>query len=110
MVTEVVTKHPLGAVYVMMAVPEYTPATIPVPLPTVAVAEALQRPPDVGSASVVDAPWQTCVSPVMAEGSGSTVKGEDVIQPVGNVYVTISVPAVMPVTMPVVGPIPAIAA
>ena len=54
-------------------------------------------------------PSQTAVIPVMADGKGLTVNTVVVMQPVGNVYVIVTVPDSTPVTVPVDDPTVAIA-
>ena len=69
----------------MAAEPAEMPVTILVE-PTVAMVVLLliQEPPAVVSPSVVVAPVQTQVVPVIAAGSGLTVMVIVVLQPVGN--------------------------
>jgi hypothetical protein len=57
-------------------------------------------PPPVTSFNVADAPTQITDVPVIAAGVVLTVNGVVVKQPVGNVYVIVSVPAELPVTTP----------
>jgi hypothetical protein len=59
----------------MVAEPEATPVITPVDAPTVAteVLPLLQVPPDVASETVVVAPVQTVVVPVIADGAPLTV-------------------------------------
>ena len=66
----------------------------------------LQLPPGVASASVVVYPLHILGVPVIAE-SAFTVIGNVDPQPVGRVYVIITVPAAPPVTTPVDDPMDA---
>ena len=87
----------------IVGTPAATPVTTPVPLLTVAndVLLLLQVPSGVASLSAVVKPAHTLVVPVIAAGSGFTVTTLVMIQPVGKVYVTVAVPAVIPViTLP----------
>jgi hypothetical protein len=67
----------------MVAVPEATPPTIPVPDPTVAtdVLLLIQVPPDETSLNDIFDPTHTAVGPVMADGIGFTVTMAVVLQP-----------------------------
>jgi hypothetical protein len=85
--TEAVLKQPVFSVYVIIAVPCDTPVITPEEVPAVATAVLLldQVPPgDVSPSVIVDA-TQTVVAPVMALGSGFTVKVSVLAQPVGTV-------------------------
>ena len=63
-----------------------TPVTIPVPEPILAfVLLALHTPLPVEIPSVVDAPMQTLIVPVIAGGNGFTVTALVIRQPVGKV-------------------------
>jgi hypothetical protein len=90
------------------------PITMPVLVPTEAVVGRLllHTPPDVGSLSVVVVPGHTVRVPLTTDGSGFTVTVEARVQPVGSVYVIVTVPGVVgaaiPVTTPVVEPTVAI--
>jgi len=79
----VVRLQPVGNVYVIVGDPAATPPTLPVLTSTVAVSGSLllQVPVPSGSFSVVFNPTQTLVVPVIADGSGFTRKGAEVIQP-----------------------------
>lgn len=80
------------------------PVTIPVGAPTVAaeLPAMLHAPPDVASPSVTVDPMHTFSVPVIGAGSGSTIKGAVVWQPVDpSVYVIVSGPATIPVIAPV---------
>jgi len=85
----------------MVGVPAVTPLTTP-PLEIVASPELLlvHVPPLVPSANVILDPVQTLVGPVIATGVVLTVSICVAIQPVGNVYVMLGVPAATPVTTP----------
>ena len=102
----VVTKQPVGNVKVMVAIPAATPVTVPVVAPTEAIPELLLVHVDVpeGSVSVVELPTHTVGVPDIADGNGLTVTGVVAIQPVGSVYVIVSVPADTPVTIPDAAP------
>lgn len=52
----------------------------------------------------MSAPTQTCVPPVITEGSGFTVTPRVTRQPVANEYVIVTLPAVNPETRPVDDP------
>lgn len=70
----------------ILAVPADIPVTTPVVAATLAaLPEVLQVPPVDVDASVMLAPEQTLVLPVMAEGRGSTVTIAGLIQPIGDV-------------------------
>jgi len=64
----------------------------------------LQLPPPVASDKVTVEPRHTKLGPVIAAGEGFTVMPVVVIQPVGNVYVIVAVPADMPPTVPFAAP------
>jgi hypothetical protein len=64
--------------------------------------KADQVPPVVGLESKVVDPTHTLAVPVTGSGSGLTVEITVVLQPVGNVYVTVVVPGAKPDTKPVV--------
>ena len=90
----------------MVAVPAATPVTTPL-LETVAipVAELLQTPDGVASVNAVVLPTQTVLVPPIdagVAGSGLIVNAfvTEFPQPVVTVYLTITVPAVSPVTTP----------
>lgn len=74
------------------------------------VEEEFQVPPETVEDNVVLLPTQTVVLPeiVPALGSGFTVMVVVVKQPVGKVYVTVTVPADTPVNTPVVEAIDAV--
>lgn len=105
-VTDVLTEQPEPNEYVMVAIPAVTPVTIPVDDPTVAIPGALlvHVPPVTPSLSVVARPMHTCVTPVIAVGTVFTVTVAVALQPAAIVYVIPAVPAVMPLTTPVVDP------
>jgi hypothetical protein len=76
---------------------------MPVEEPTAAIVALLliHEPPAVASARVVVVPGHKVSVPVIADGNGSTVLTEVAIQPVPNEYVIITVPALTPVSTPV---------
>ena len=93
--------------YDMVAVPAPTPVTMPV-VPMVAMVVLLLRqlPPVVASASVVVAPWQTVVAPVIVPADGvvfivTVAVMFAVPQELVRVYVMPAVPLETPVTTPV---------
>jgi len=89
----------------MTVVPTDSPVTIPfVPIEPTAVLLLLHVPPGVTSLKFVVRPKQTLLVPKILAGNGFTVAIVVVIQPVGNVYITILVPARMPVIQPLVLP------
>lgn len=92
----------VGNVYTIVVVPATRPDTTPVPAPIVAteVALLLHVPPVLVLLSVVVAVAHTCVAPVIAAGVAFTVASAVRIQPPGNMYVIIALPAVTPVTTP----------
>ena len=96
----------LLTVYSIVSIPVTMPVTMPV-LPTVALAVvALQVPPVAASARVTVPPAHTFAGPVMApaSGNGLMVMGCVTVvvpQPLVTAYSMVSVPAVTPVTMPV---------
>ena len=108
MVTIEVLRQPVVATYVITAVPEDTPVTIPVEEPTVALPLLLLHVPPAGAEfNVVVNPTQTFNEPVII-GLGLMVTGVVTIQPAADVYVMVAVPAIEPVTIPEVDPIPAL--
>jgi hypothetical protein len=74
-VTIVATRQPVGNVYVMSAVPEAMPVTIPVPEPIVAmVVVPLDQVPPVGVLLSVDVvPAQMLMVPEETDGNGFTL-------------------------------------
>jgi hypothetical protein len=70
--TVVVTKQPVGIVYVIFAVPPATPVIRPVLESIVATAEllVLHTPVPVASLRVVELPWHIVKVPVMIAGNG----------------------------------------
>lgn len=83
--------------------------TTPVLLTLPAAGLLLLHVPPVGvDANVVVYPVHTVSEPVIAEGVALTVIGFVAMQPVGNVYVSVAVPAETPVQMPVHAPTTAI--
>lgn len=85
-VTKNVFAQPVPSVYVIMAVPGETPVTSPVPDPMVATLRLplLHVPPADTSLRFVVNPTHTYADPVIAAGSGLTVMGDVVKQPVPN--------------------------
>jgi hypothetical protein len=63
-------------------------------------------PPVVADERVVVCPIQAPEIPVIAAGCGFTVSAVVAIQPVGNVYVANTAPALMPETVPSVATVP----
>lgn len=86
--------------------PADTPVSTPVLAPIVAtpVEPLVHVPPPVASVSVLVAPTQTVVPPLIAAGTAFIVAVAVARHPVANVYDIIEVPALTPVTMPVVEP------
>jgi hypothetical protein len=113
-VTVVVTEltHPFAfvTVYVIVVLPAATPVTTPVEALIVAVAvfALVHTPPVVVLASVVVDAKQTDVVPVIAATTGSALIVTGVVTALVhpfefvNVYVMVAVPAVTPVTFPVI--------
>ena len=88
--------------------PGVTAVMIPVNEPMVTSALPLvQTPPVVVSLRFVVAPLQTIVLPSIGD-NGLTVSTDVVLHPVPMVYVIVTVPAAMPVRMPLFEPTPAI--
>ena len=90
----------------MFVVPDNTPKTMPDDEPIVAIAVLLllHVPPVVASASDADIPTQTDDGPVIPAGSGFTVAGMVVVQPVPSEYVIVTVPVMTPASKPVAEP------
>ena len=91
--------------------PRANPVINPVPEPMDAIEELLlvQVPPGIKSVSVVDVPKQRLVLPLMGEGRATTCIRAVCRQPVGRVYVMITVPTDTPANKPDEIPILAIA-
>jgi hypothetical protein len=90
---------------VIEVVPLAMPVTIPVPVPTDAIAGlALLHAPPPASLSALTEPAQTLVEPLMGPGAEFTLTDVVAIHPVGNRYVIIAVPGPEPVTKPVPAP------
>jgi hypothetical protein len=87
---------------VIVAVPTPDPVTTPVVPPTVAKPEAVHDPPEGVLDIVTGMPTHMLEGPAMVVGSALTVTGVAVIQPAVEVNVMIQVPALIPVTTPVV--------
>jgi hypothetical protein len=104
-VTTEVVEHPAGDVYVINAVPAFTPVTTP-PVPTVAIVKLplLHVPPAGAELKDVVAPSHTAKVPVISDGNGSTVITAVALHPDVVVYVTVAVPAATPVIIPVAEP------
>ena len=104
-VTIAVTIHPYKDVKLMVDVPALTPVTIPVALPTLAAppAPTLHVPLPL-SVSDSDPPGHTFIVPVIAGGGRFTVTVVPAVQPVPSEYTTGAVPALRPVTMPLMLP------
>src|ERR1043165_9097518 len=82
-VTVLVALHPDEDVYVTVARPDVTPATIPEAEPMVTLLLAvLHVPPGEASDNVVLAPVQTMAVPVITGGRAFTVIGKVTVQPV----------------------------
>ena len=98
-VVEVV--HPVGKVYVMVAVASLTPVTTPDDAPTVAMVLSLllQVPPVAASSNVIVPPTHTVVRPVIAGGNGLIVTTVLAVQPEAANEMLV-VPAETPVTLP----------
>ena len=103
--------HPFAVtVYVIVVLPAATPVTTPVDASTVAVAVLLelQTPPAVALVSVVVEPTHTPVVPLIAATTGNplivTAVVTELVQPFAfvYVYVIVALPAVTPVTAPVI--------
>jgi hypothetical protein len=84
-VTTAVLIHPVGNVYVIVAVPATTPVTVPDDIVATAVLPLLQAPPAVALVRDVVVPGHKAIVPVIAAGSGLTVAVTVAIQPVGKV-------------------------
>jgi hypothetical protein len=87
MVTTIVAIQPDADVYVMVAVPDATPVTLPEPELMVATEDddELQVPPVVVVVSVPVPPVHIAVVPVIADGNPLTVTTVVVVQPVPSV-------------------------
>ncbi len=83
-VTVAVIIHPVGIVYVIIAVPADTPVTMPLEVPTVAIAvfPLLQVPLGVTSLRLVVKPTHMLSRPVIGAGSGLTTNVAVIIHPV----------------------------
>jgi hypothetical protein len=103
-VMDLVTKHPVGRVYVNVVDPMPTPVTNPVIESILAMplfAELHLPPADVLVTVIVDLK-QTKVGPPMLAGNGLTVTVVVMKQPAGKVYVIVAVVGATKVTNPVV--------
>jgi hypothetical protein len=84
-----------------MLVPDAMPVTMPAAsIVAIAGVPLVHVPPVVVLLSVVVRLWQTASVPVIAAGSGLTVTGVVVMQPVASVYVIFTTPADAPVITP----------
>jgi hypothetical protein len=83
-VTIFVTTQPPAVVYDITAKPVFTPVTIPLAEPTVAMIRLLlaQIPPGVALLSVTDEPIQSVLEPVIPGGGAFTVTCRVTVQPV----------------------------
>jgi hypothetical protein len=99
-VTIVVMIQPVESVYVITEVPAEMPVTTPDINPTWAfeVSELDHVPPVSVSDNEVVCPTHTVLIPSIGVGSGLTVTTVVRKQPVASVYVTITVPGLVPVT------------
>jgi hypothetical protein len=97
--------------YDISTVPEETPVTIPVLLPTVACAgmPLLQVPPEEGSLITMVWPTHTAPGPAISAGDATTVTVIDAGHPAGVKHVNVTTPGEIPETMPVDDPMTAIA-
>ena len=103
-VITLVVLQPAAKVYVMVSVPGFEPTTKPVDAPMLRFTPALvQVPPGTPSVAVVAEPTQIPPDDTMADGEGLTVITVLMEQPAPTVYIMLAVPAVTPVTTPVVG-------
>lgn len=97
----------------MVGVPAVMPVTRPVVLPTLTALLAVLHAPLPVSVSVSELPWHILPVPPIVPGNGFTVMVIDVVHPVPVEKVTVAVPAVEPVTRPVVPmitlPVPGVA-
>jgi len=87
-------------------VPVFTPVTMPVEVPTVAMIGLLllHVPPVVASVRAVELATHVVAVPAIAVGNGLTVTVFVTLQPAPGVYVITAVPVAIPVTIPVAGP------
>jgi hypothetical protein len=102
-VTTVVLEQDVAVmVYLTVALPGLRPQNVPVEAPMVPIAgvRLLQVPPPVDELNVTQLPIHTCEGPVMTFGIGLMVTTPVRLQPPGEVYVTVAVPALLPVTAP----------
>jgi hypothetical protein len=101
-IKSLVRKQPEDNAYVTVIVPAVPASTLPVLL-IVATDGSLtdQVPPTVPLVSGANAPSHASAIPAIGAGIGSTVAIAVVIHEVGNVYVIVVVPILMPVTTPV---------
>jgi hypothetical protein len=96
-VIDFVTKHPVGIVYVIVAVPAFVPVTEPDVDPTVTLPLVLpQVPPVVALVKVIVEPLHVLPAPDIAAGNGFTEATTDLAQPVGSIYETLAVPTPTP--------------
>ena len=85
----------------ILTVPGAKPVTIPVRLPTVAMAGMLLlHVPPTPSLRVIVVPLHSCDGPAIGPGTGFTVNVLVAVQPEGNAYDITVVPSVKPVVKP----------
>lgn len=97
--------HPVME-YEIIVVPGTIEVTTPEKVSMVAIVVLLlvHVPPETVLVSVVDTLGHNTAEPPIAEGGGTTLMLENVLQPVGNVYTMFEVPPEIPVTTPEVIP------
>ena len=85
-VAGMVAMQPVGKVYVISVVPDATPETTPVVVPTVAISAllVLHVPPGVASLNVAEDNGQIFTLPDIVAGRGLTVSGIVAVQPVDS--------------------------
>jgi hypothetical protein len=100
MFTSLVTKHPVGSMYVNVATPADTPVNIPLVSTIVAIKGSftLHNPPVVSFFRVSENPTHRFIGPVIAPGNGRTLIRKSISHPFELVKVIIAVPADTPVT------------
>ena len=81
----------------MVSIPAEIPDTTPLPdIVAITVLLLVQVPPEIVSFSVIKEPSQTVFVPVIEAGAGFTETVIEMVQPVGKVYITVSIPEVAP--------------
>ena len=110
-VSRKVATQPVLRLYFIVVVPADTPVTVPEAEPMVATAVLvlLQVPPEVASLNVVVKPTHTVEVPEIAAGKGLTVTLVTARHPVLSTYEITATPPVIPVTVPEVASMVAIA-